>query len=173
MKALVLVQARIISQSGQSHFHTSRYPIRQAEKRWCNRRGTLEELNSMLQMKQDGVFRRERAMSYAISQVQPRTRVSSYSRTNKRVTLNMDDHNKGQGSNWLVIEDGETPVSRGSGPTRSFSQPLDHNQSVKIKRNYISSTRVLGKESRLQNILLMIEQQPQTHHPSQPPKLCE
>ncbi|CAH9085699.1 unnamed protein product [Cuscuta epithymum] len=69
MKALVRAQARIRSQSGQSPVHTSIDPIRQAEKHWCNRRGTVEELNSKLQMKQDGIFRRERAMSYAISQV--------------------------------------------------------------------------------------------------------
>ncbi|CAH9085691.1 unnamed protein product [Cuscuta epithymum] len=66
----------------------------------------------------------------------------------------MDDHNKGQDSSWLVIEDGETAVSRRSGPTRSFSQPLDHNQSVKIKRNHKSSTRVLGNESRRGKVLV-------------------
>ncbi|XP_019193066.1 PREDICTED: protein IQ-DOMAIN 1-like [Ipomoea nil] len=158
MQALVRVQARVRSQSGQGSIDgiEAANPIKQAEKGWCSSPGTVEELKSKLQMKQEGASRRERAMAYAYSQLQPRSNVSSYSRANKRVTPNMLDNDNG-GFSWVerwmptkpwesrLMEDGcsswMSPISKKSEDygTGSFS--------MKIRRNNVS-TRISAKEPR-------------------------
>lgn len=35
---------------------------------WCDSKGTLEDIKSKLQMRQDGAFKRERAIAYSLVQ---------------------------------------------------------------------------------------------------------
>ena len=35
---------------------------------WCDRRGTVDQVRTKLQMRQEGAIKRERAISYSISQ---------------------------------------------------------------------------------------------------------
>ncbi|VFQ65474.1 unnamed protein product [Cuscuta campestris] len=134
MQALVRVQARLRSQCGHSPLPTSVHPIKQAEKGWCIRHGTVEEVTLKLQTKQGGAFGRERAMSYAsYSQVQP-----------KHIS-------------WLAMGDG---ASSWTTPSSDKSQPLeDHSSSVKMKRknkargSSSSSRSTSGKETRKGRLL--------------------
>ncbi|KAL3824464.1 hypothetical protein ACJIZ3_020493 [Penstemon smallii] len=78
MQALVRVQARVrahcaqSSTEGQSKNQTQVDPLKQSESGWCSRRGTVQEVRSKLQMKQEGAIKRERANAYALSQQQSR-----------------------------------------------------------------------------------------------------
>ncbi|RAL43871.1 hypothetical protein DM860_014372 [Cuscuta australis] len=126
MQALVRVQARLRSQCGHSPLPTSVDPIMPAEKGWCIRHGTVEEVALKLQTKQEGAFRRERAMPFTYSQVQP-----------KHIC-------------WLAMEDGSSSWTT---PSSDKSQPLeDHSSSVKMKRKNkargSSSSSTSGKETR-------------------------
>ncbi|KAK4479559.1 hypothetical protein RD792_015077 [Penstemon davidsonii] len=91
MQALVRVQARVrahCAQSfaeGQSENQTQVDPLKQSEVRfsgWCNRRGTVQEVRSKLQMKQEGAIKRERANAYALSQQQSRKNPSKLDKNN-------------------------------------------------------------------------------------------
>nr|GMC73147.1 protein IQ-DOMAIN 1-like [Ipomoea batatas] len=178
MQALVRVQARIRSQCGQGPIDGQAIegadPIKQAEKGWCSSPGTVEELKSKLQMKQEGASRRERAMAYAYSQLQPRSNVSSYSRANKRVTPNMIDNNNGEFSwveRWMptkpwenrLMEDGcsswMSPISKKSEDysAGSFSKPPE-NSPMKIRRNNVS-TRISAKEPRSGQLVCTLSDQ--------------
>ncbi|XP_073064502.1 protein IQ-DOMAIN 8-like [Primulina eburnea] len=101
MQSLVRAQARVrahcTQSSAQNMLKTN--PIQQAENGWCDSRGTADEVKSKLQMKQEGALKRERAISYAISQRQSRNNMSQ-SRPNKTATPSKVDKN-GSGQNWF------------------------------------------------------------------------
>ncbi|XP_047308047.1 protein IQ-DOMAIN 6-like [Impatiens glandulifera] len=74
MEALVRVQARIransaISRSDQTTDRASSNtdPIKLAEDGWCDSHGTVEQVKSKLQMKQQGAIKRERVTAYSRS----------------------------------------------------------------------------------------------------------
>ncbi|KAI4379945.1 hypothetical protein MLD38_006181 [Melastoma candidum] len=54
MQALVRVQARVRA--------------RQAEECWCDSKGTLKDVKTNMQMRQEGAFKRERVIAYALAQ---------------------------------------------------------------------------------------------------------
>ncbi|CAA0827030.1 IQ-domain 8, partial [Striga hermonthica] len=74
MQALVRAQARVRAQCGQSSaggdFESLNQvdPVKKAESGWCDSRGTVEQVMSKLQLKQDGALKRERAIAYALAQ---------------------------------------------------------------------------------------------------------
>ncbi|CAI0473366.1 unnamed protein product [Linum tenue] len=80
MQALVRVQARVratavrISSEGQAvqqmldAYRNHADPTKQAEKRWCNSPGTVDQVRTKLQMRLEGAIKRERAIAYALSQ---------------------------------------------------------------------------------------------------------
>lgn len=82
MQALVRVQARVrarrvrMSIEGQAvqkfldERRTKAEQLRQAEEGWCDSRGTLEEVKAKLQLRQEGAFKRERAIAYSLAQKQ-------------------------------------------------------------------------------------------------------
>lgn len=35
---------------------------------WCDRKGTVDDIKTKLQQRQDGAFKRERALAYALAQ---------------------------------------------------------------------------------------------------------
>ncbi|KAG4920991.1 hypothetical protein JHK86_049804 [Glycine max] len=41
--------------------------LKQAEEGWCDSRGTLEDVKTKIQMRQEGAFKRERAMAYSLA----------------------------------------------------------------------------------------------------------
>ncbi|TYI81325.1 hypothetical protein E1A91_D05G146900v1 [Gossypium mustelinum] len=71
MQALVRVQARVRAQclasSEEQSLHKLDDPTKEAEKRWCDIPGTLEEVKAKQQMRQQGAKKRERAMAYSVS----------------------------------------------------------------------------------------------------------
>ncbi|KAH9294183.1 hypothetical protein KI387_040611, partial [Taxus chinensis] len=85
MQALVRVQARVrarhvrMSKEGQAvqeilDAHRSRETkLRESEEGWCDSQGTLEEIHTKLQMRQEGAIKRERAIAYALSHQQWRS----------------------------------------------------------------------------------------------------
>ncbi|KAH9301449.1 hypothetical protein KI387_013032, partial [Taxus chinensis] len=85
MQALVRVQARVrarhvqMSKEGQVvqeilDAHRSRKTkLRESEEGWCDSQGTLEEIHTKLQMRQEGAIKRERAIAYALSHQQWRS----------------------------------------------------------------------------------------------------
>ncbi|KAL8056077.1 hypothetical protein ABFX02_04G096200 [Erythranthe guttata] len=92
MQALVRVQARVRAQCTQScagdppEYSNLVDPLKISESGWCDRRGTVGEVMSKLQMKQEGAIKRERAIAYALSQQQFR---KTPSRTNKNNNLEL------------------------------------------------------------------------------------
>nr|GMD38703.1 protein IQ-DOMAIN 1-like [Ipomoea batatas] len=145
MQALVRVQARVRAQSAQTPLQSTKTqvdPIKQAENGWRDSPGSVEEVRSKLQMKQEGAVKRERAIAYANSQLKPRT--------SKRVTPNMVDKSHGDFNwldRWVATKPWESRSvvdtdSSGSAVESSLN-PSRHN-SVKIRRNNIS-TRISAK----------------------------
>ncbi|KAF7830457.1 protein IQ-DOMAIN 1 [Senna tora] len=94
MQALVRVQARVrarrvrMSIEGQAvqmmlnERRTQAELLKQAEEGWCDSKGTLEDVKAKLQMRQEGAFKRERAIAYSLAQKQWRSTPCSNSRTN-------------------------------------------------------------------------------------------
>ncbi|KAH9616033.1 hypothetical protein KSS87_015943 [Heliosperma pusillum] len=82
MQALVRAQAHVkahrlrISLDGQSTKSLQNLfrndPLKQAEEGWCNIRGSAEEVKTKLQSRHEAAIKRERAISYAVSQQQYR-----------------------------------------------------------------------------------------------------
>nr|TKS02790.1 hypothetical protein D5086_0000159500 [Populus alba] len=80
MQALVRVQARVrahpvrMSIEGQAvqnmlnERHSKADLLKHAEEGWCDGKGTLEDVKSKLQMRQEGAFKRERAIAYSLAQ---------------------------------------------------------------------------------------------------------
>ncbi|KAK4412631.1 protein IQ-DOMAIN 1 [Sesamum alatum] len=80
MQALVRVQARVRArrvrmsvegQAVQKMLNERRAKdelLKQAEEGWCDSRGTLEEVKAKIQMRQEGAFKRERALAYSLAQ---------------------------------------------------------------------------------------------------------
>ncbi|KAI3455577.1 hypothetical protein Pfo_012240 [Paulownia fortunei] len=160
MQALVRVQARVRAQCSQSSVegqpeNQSKFdPVKQAESGWCDSHGTVEEVKSKLQMKQEGAIKRERAIAYAPSQQQLRKTAISCSRSNKMATPSKVGTNS-SGLDWLdrwmatkpwetrlmdeVLNNSAetTPASKKKeGYIVGFSS--DHD-SVRIRRNNIST----------------------------------
>lgn len=104
MQALARAQARVRAQCAQSdelqEDPNLASPVEQVEKGWCDIQGSIEEVKSKLQMKQDGAIKRERAIAYAIAQ-QLRKNPNSYTRWNKIGTPTRMTSKNSSGLNWL------------------------------------------------------------------------
>ncbi|KAF5745525.1 calmodulin-binding family protein [Tripterygium wilfordii] len=100
MQALVRVQARIrtrctiMSSEGETpQKFVNEYPDKadaaeNAEQRWCDSPGSMDEVRAKLQMRQEGAIKRDRALTYSRTQ-QIRSNSSPNVRTNKHV-MSMD-----------------------------------------------------------------------------------
>ncbi|KAI4337152.1 hypothetical protein L6164_015600 [Bauhinia variegata] len=89
MQALVRVQARVrarrvrMSIEGQAvqkmldERRTKADLLKQAEEGWCDSKGTLEHVKAKLQMRQEGAFKRERAIAYSLAHRQMKSTPSS------------------------------------------------------------------------------------------------
>ncbi|KAL6501446.1 hypothetical protein OROGR_026579 [Orobanche gracilis] len=107
MQALVRVQDRVRAQctqscdGGEQDNRNQLDPIKKAESGWCDSRGTVEEVMSKLQMKQEGAIKRERAIAYALSQQHLKRTPKSCSTRNIFGTPTKADKKVTGGVNWL------------------------------------------------------------------------
>ncbi|KAI3414876.1 uncharacterized protein J3R85_015804 [Psidium guajava] len=113
MQALVRAQARVRAQSVRTSSegqdiqnlfaeHSDQVdPSRQAEQRWCASPGTLQEVRTKLQMRQEALIKRERAMAYSLSQQQSRSSASPNSRKYKSAQSLRHLDESSSGWSWL------------------------------------------------------------------------
>ncbi|WOG85572.1 hypothetical protein DCAR_0104763 [Daucus carota subsp. sativus] len=109
MQALVRVQARVrarrvrMSMEGQAvhdmlnERRSKAELLKDAEEGWCDRRGTIQEVKAKIKMRQDGAFKRERALAYSHAQKQRKSIQSSNSQT----SLLMASPKNSLGWSWL------------------------------------------------------------------------
>ncbi|KAL9330744.1 hypothetical protein ACSQ67_000354 [Phaseolus vulgaris] len=112
MQALVRVQARVrarrvrMSLEGQAvqnmlnERRTKAELYKEAEDGWCDIKGSLEDVKTKLQMRQEGAFKRERAIAYSLAHKQWRSTPFSNSRAN--TSLKKQEIDKANwGWSWL------------------------------------------------------------------------
>ncbi|WOK96994.1 protein IQ-DOMAIN 1-like [Canna indica] len=114
MQALVRVQARIrarrvrMSTEGQAvqqmleARRSKQDLLKEAEEGWCDSQGTLEEITTRLQMRQEGAMKRERAIAYAMSQQQSKSAMNEGPKQTSS-SLKHYDFDKING-NWSWLE---------------------------------------------------------------------
>ncbi|EPS61016.1 hypothetical protein M569_13785, partial [Genlisea aurea] len=147
MQSLVRLQARIRAQSAESAAAVSRPEYRTlldpaivSEEGWCDSPGTVEHVKSKIQLKQEGVIKRERAMAYAFSQ-------QKFQQLRKSPAK--PSHNKApSGINWLErwmatkpwesrLMDERSPLQ--SSDPGSYSSLSERDSSRTTRRNKTSS----------------------------------
>ncbi|CAL9215345.1 unnamed protein product [Arabidopsis halleri] len=134
MQALVRVQSRVRAhRRAPSDSIELKDPVKQTEKGWCGSPRSIKEVKTKLQMKQEGAIKRERAMVYALTH-QSRTCPSPSGRT----ITHHGSRKSSPGWNWY--EDVGT-FSRKS----SESSVISEYETVKVRKNNLSSTRVLAR----------------------------
>ncbi|KAJ3701931.1 hypothetical protein LUZ61_005636 [Rhynchospora tenuis] len=114
MHALVRVQARVRARRAQlstegleaNDVEINRRenidPLKEPEGRWCGSHGTLADVKTKLQMKQEGAIKRERALSYALSQLQKRSMQSTRPPSPSTFSRKTHDFEKTSGDlTWL------------------------------------------------------------------------
>ncbi|XP_010527048.1 PREDICTED: protein IQ-DOMAIN 1 [Tarenaya hassleriana] len=115
MQALVRVQARVrarrvrMSIEGKAiqkllEEHRSKADLlKQAEEGWCDSKGTVCDINTKLQQRQEGAFKRERALAYSLAQKQWKSNLSSNLKTNNSISyLKSQEFDKNSwGWSWL------------------------------------------------------------------------
>ncbi|GAB2234419.1 hypothetical protein Droror1_Dr00003671 [Drosera rotundifolia] len=171
MQALVRVQARVrarrvrMSMEGLAvqklldERRSKNDLLKDAEDRWCDSKGTVEEIRAKLQMRQEGAFKRERALAYSFAQKQSRSTPPSAFRPN--ISGQMDKN--GWGWSWLerwmaakpwesrLMEESQSTGSETTPPPKSFvkslngtSSKLSDPSSVRVIKNNMT-TRVSAK----------------------------
>lgn len=177
MQALVRVQARVRArrvrmsiegQAVQNMLNERRSQaelLKEAEEGWCDRRGTLQEVKAKIQMRQEGAFRRERALAYGLAQKQWKSNQGLDSRTNVSLTsLKGQQFDKSSwGWSWLerwmsakpwenrLMEQGQNDPSETTPPPKVFadnhkitSSKSSEPEMVKVRRNNVT-TRISAK----------------------------
>ncbi|KAK9274055.1 hypothetical protein L1049_018869 [Liquidambar formosana] len=177
MQALVRVQARVrarrvrMSTEGQAvqqlinECRSKADLLKQAEEGWCDSMGTLEDVKTKLQMRQEGAFKRERAIAYSLAQKQWRSNANSDARTNISLSsLKNNELDKNSwGWSWLerwmaakpwenrLMEQAHTDPSVTTPPSKNCADSLvvvrsksSQPCSVKVRRNNVS-TRISAK----------------------------
>ncbi|CAN7060616.1 unnamed protein product [Brassica rapa subsp. trilocularis] len=162
MQALVRVQARVrarrvrMTVQGQAvqkllDEHRSKSDLlKEVEEGWCDRKGTVDDIKTKLQQRQDGAFKRERALAYALAQKQWRSIPSSNLKTNSSISyLKSQEFDKNSwGWSWLERWMAARPwETRLMDATEAATPPTKHLKSpevVKVRRNNVT-TRVSAK----------------------------
>lgn len=174
MQALVRVQAHVRArrvrmslegQAVQNMLNERRSKadlLKHAEEGWCDRKGTLEDVKSKLQMRQEGAFKRERAIAYSLAQKQWRSNPSSNTRPNNSVySFKNEEFDKNSwGWSWLerwmaakpwetrLMEQSHTdpsvtPPPKSCVDASTHSKSFEHS-SVKVRKNNIT-TRISAR----------------------------
>ncbi|XP_022750079.1 protein IQ-DOMAIN 1-like [Durio zibethinus] len=172
MQALVRVQARVrarrvrMSIEGQAvqkmlDEHRSKADVlKQAEDGWCDSKGTLEDVKTKLQMRQEGAFKRERALAYSLAQKQWRSNPCSITQTNSSIPYlkNQEFEKNSWGWSWLerwmaarpwetrLMEQLDADPSEATPPSKSCSECLVGKNTrssepclVKVRKNNITT----------------------------------
>ncbi|XP_075496948.1 protein IQ-DOMAIN 6-like isoform X1 [Primulina tabacum] len=146
MQALVRVQARIrarnvrMSAEGlavQKILDERRSKddiLKQAEDGWCGSRGTLEEIKAKIHMRQEGAFKRERAIAYSLAQKQQKSSQSIDSRM-KNNQLDKKSWGWSWLERWMVAKPWETRLMEQSNKHASSKTPLSKTSIDSTKRN--------------------------------------
>ncbi|WOG81463.1 hypothetical protein DCAR_0100610 [Daucus carota subsp. sativus] len=176
MQALVRVQARVrarrvrMSLEGQAvqdmlnERRSNAELLREAEEGWCDSRGTLQEVKAKIQMRQEGAFKRERALAYSLAQKQWKAFQNADSRTNISMASHKNEFNKNSwGWSWLerwmaakpwenrLMEKVQSDSSEMTPPPKAYADNIksdlaksSEQYSVKIRRNNVT-TRISAK----------------------------
>ncbi|GFZ16249.1 hypothetical protein Acr_25g0006580 [Actinidia rufa] len=177
MQALVRVQARVrarrvrMSIEGQAvqnmlnELRSKDDLLKQAEEGWCDSRGTIEEVKTKLQLRQEGAFKRERALAYSLAQKQWKLNQTSDSHTNiSAPSFKSRDFDKNNwGWSWLerwmaakpwenrLMEKVQSDSSEKTPPSKNCVDSLlgsrsksSEPYSVKVRRNNVT-TRISAK----------------------------
>ncbi|XWS72436.1 hypothetical protein CRYUN_Cryun02cG0039600 [Craigia yunnanensis] len=177
MQALVRVQARVrarrvrMSLEGQAvqkmldEHHSKDDILKQAEDGWCDSKGTLEDVKTKLQMRQEGAFKRERALAYSLAQKQWRSNLGSTTQTNSSVPYpkNQEFDKNSWGWSWLerwmaarpwetrLMEQSQADPSEATPPSKCCSESLLAKNArssepcfAKVRKNNIT-TRISAK----------------------------
>lgn len=173
MQALVRVQARVrarhvrLSIEGQAvqqmlaERRSQADILKQAEEGWCDSMGTLEDIKAKLQMRQEGAFKRERAIAYSLAQKQWRSTQDSNSRPNHNSSVfslkNQEFDKNSWGWSWLerwmaakpwetrLMEQSQTGPSEITPPSKNSSDSLACKRSksseacaIKVRNNNVT-----------------------------------
>ncbi|KAK4741476.1 hypothetical protein SAY87_025064 [Trapa incisa] len=160
MQALVRVQARVRAQcSGMASEERKLDPIKQSEQGWCDSPGTLEEVRSKLQMRQEAFIKRERAKAYSQTQQPPRAGASA-SASPMRVTKpscsirsRQFERNGASDWNWLESWMASKPwenrlfMAEKTGELSNGSHSLSSEfDSVRVRRNNMTTKVSAAKQ---------------------------
>ncbi|XP_071705223.1 protein IQ-DOMAIN 6 [Rutidosis leptorrhynchoides] len=195
MQALVRVQARVrarrvrMSIEGQAVQHmlderrTQAELLREAEEGWCDRKGTLQEVKAKIQMRQEGAFKRERALAYGLAQKQWKSNQGlDANKSGSLTSLKNNEFDKTSwGWSWLerwmsakpwenrLMEQGQNNVSETTPPPSKINteshkiiKKSSEPEMVKVKRNNMT-TRISAKPPQM-----MIGQGQRTRSSSSP-----
>ncbi|KAL0664922.1 hypothetical protein Bca4012_101760 [Brassica carinata] len=164
MQALVRVQARVRAhcnrapsdgQELEKPSEEKNDPAKQAEKGWCDSPGSVNEVRTKLQMRQEGAIKRERAMVYALTH-QPRTCPSPNAKVNKQGSVKKSSGSckSSPGWNWLdrwvadrpwegrLMEGG--PTNSSDNNARKSESSVSEHDAVQVRNNSLT-TRVLAR----------------------------
>ncbi|CAN0881990.1 Protein IQ-DOMAIN 6 [Linum grandiflorum] len=185
MQALVRVQARVrarrvrMSIEGQAvqslinERRTQSDLLKQAEEGWCDSKGTLQDVKTKLQLRQEGAFKRERALAYSLAHKQWKAlngNSTTAQSTKSGCSFKTEDFDKNSwGWSWLerwmaakpwesrLMEDSNPDSSMDSSSTSALKNkktatkpnPTQQQQqqqqcSVKVRKNNMS-TRISAK----------------------------
>ncbi|KAL8166522.1 hypothetical protein V2J09_008021 [Rumex salicifolius] len=176
MQALVRVQARVRAhrvrmslegQAVQKMLDERRFEsdlLKEAEEGWCDSKGTLNEVRTKLQMRQEGALKRERAIAYANSQQQLKPMQGFSSNTHIRMFSNKDSEidRSSWGWSWLerwmaakpwenrLMEEVQstasdlTPISKNLPSLKKFTKETTPPTLVKVTKNSMT-TRISAR----------------------------
>ncbi|KAF8080844.1 hypothetical protein N665_0919s0008 [Sinapis alba] len=160
MQALVRVQARVrarrvrMTVQGQAvqkllDEHRSKSDLlKEVEEGWCDRKGTVNDIKTKLQQRQEGAFKRERALAYALAQKQWRSNLKTNSSISYLKSQEFDKNSWGWSwlERWMAARPWETRLMD---TTTTTTPPPPHKhlnspEVVKVRRNNVT-TRVSAK----------------------------
>ncbi|KAI4377834.1 hypothetical protein MLD38_015406 [Melastoma candidum] len=167
MQALVRVQARVrarqvrMSVEGQAvqrmltEHRTKADLLKQAEEGWCDSKGTLMDVKTKLQMRQEGAFKRERAIAYALAQKWKQgVDLNSRPFIAAPPSLRSQELDKGNWSwleRWMAAKPWESRLIEQHSndrtvihPKLQLNSPLSGPSSVRVRKTNVS-TRVSAK----------------------------
>ncbi|XP_073315816.1 protein IQ-DOMAIN 6-like [Primulina huaijiensis] len=101
---------------------------------WCGSRGTLEEIKAKIHMRQEGAFKRERAIAYSLAQKQQKSSQSIDSRV-KNNQLDKKSWGWSWLERWMAAKPWETRLMEQSNKHASCKTPLSKTSIESTKRN--------------------------------------
>ncbi|XP_073305171.1 protein IQ-DOMAIN 6-like isoform X2 [Primulina huaijiensis] len=167
MQALVRVQARIRARNVRMSVEglavqmmlderrSKDEILKQAEDGWCESRGTLEEIKAKIQMRQEGAFKRERAIAYSLAHKKSSQSIDS------RKKLDKNSWGWSWLERWMAAKPWETRLMEQSNMNASSKTPLSKTLIDSTKRNILPrSVEPTSVKVRKNNISTRISAKP-------------